>query len=330
MTDPALDPFQEKQPTPHRRHFFVLGAEFIVNSNELGLLELVDDAFGGLPEHKLASRIPRLTIDLILCEEQSSDIPDALPPLRLQSGAGIIVGAFDSKNYAVISVAQRCALISVSREMLAFPYELRYELLEFAFLTLAPRVQGLVPLHAACVGLGDRGLLLAGQTGAGKSMLSLSCMLRGFDFLAEDGVFVSPDKLLATGCANFVHLHKDALRYVSDVETNEAILASPIIRRRSGAQKFELNVRETRFSLAPIPLQLAALVLISPQPARDELLLTPLSTRDAAEALQADQPYGAGLPQWPWFLKKLASVPAYRLGRAQHPEQAADALRELL
>jgi hypothetical protein len=57
--------------------------------------------------------------------------------------------------------------------MLRFPYHARYELIEFAVFTLAARAQGLVPLHAACVGEEGRGLLLMGESGAGKSTASL-------------------------------------------------------------------------------------------------------------------------------------------------------------
>jgi serine kinase of HPr protein (carbohydrate metabolism regulator) len=57
-------------------------------------------------------------------------------------------------------------------------YLTRYELIEFAVFTLAQRVQGLVPLHAACVGRAGRGLLLMGGSGAGKSTLALHCLAR--------------------------------------------------------------------------------------------------------------------------------------------------------
>ena len=49
----------------------------------------------------------------------------------------------------------------------------RYEMLEFAVFTLASRVQGVVPLHAACIGRRGRGLLLMGDSGAGKSTAAL-------------------------------------------------------------------------------------------------------------------------------------------------------------
>src|SRR5205807_7043764 len=110
---------------------------------------------------------------------------------------------------------QRSALVVVSQDMLEFPYHVRYEMLEFAVYVLASRMQGLVPLHAACVGRGGQGILLLGPSGSGKSTVSLQCLLEGLDFLAEDSVLVKPDGLLATGVASFLHVRPDSLQFVT-------------------------------------------------------------------------------------------------------------------
>ena len=99
--------------------------------------------------------------------------------------------------------------------MLRFPYHTRYELIEFAVFTLASRVQGLVPLHGACVGRAGSGVLLLGPSGAGKSTVTLQCLIEGLGFLAEDSVFVVPDTLLATGVSNFLHVRADSLRWIA-------------------------------------------------------------------------------------------------------------------
>ena len=71
-----------------------------------------------------------------------------------------------------------------------------------------------MPLHAACVGQGGRGVLLIGESGAGKSTASLHCLLRGLDFVSEDSIFATPDTMLATGVANFLHVRCDSLHSV--------------------------------------------------------------------------------------------------------------------
>ncbi|MGH8323258.1 MAG: hypothetical protein ACRETD_05600 [Steroidobacteraceae bacterium] len=213
--------------------------------------------------------------------------------------------------------------------MLRFEYHTRYELIEFAVFTLAARSQGLMPLHGACVGGEGRGLLLIGDSGAGKSTASLHCLLRGMDFLAEDSVFVTPDRMLATGIANFLHIRCDSLQSLPAASTS-VIRRSPVIRRRSGVEKFEVDLRRPEFRLAARPLRVAAVVFISPQPARHGVLLTRLRGHEAVVRLQKSQPYAVSQPGWTTFRKRIATAAAFELRRGRHPAEAADALQGLL
>ena len=123
-------------------------------------------------------------------------------------------GATLGSAFASISPAARAALIVLPQRLLRFPYNVRYELLEFAVYTLAARVQGLVPLHAACVARGDRGVLLLGPSGSGKSTLTVHALQCGWDFLAEDSVLVEPRSLRAAGIGSFLHLRGNSLRFL--------------------------------------------------------------------------------------------------------------------
>jgi hypothetical protein len=324
------DPFGERPTARWQRKLRVLGADFAVSSNSRELLRLLDAAFAQLPNHRLVSRPPRMRVHLLLCDQPAAKTRGNPPPLQLHGADGLLIGAMDAANFAAVSLSTRSALVCVSRAMLAFPYHVRYELIEFAFMTLAPRVLGLVPLHSACVGLDGRGLLLNGASGAGKSTLSVACVAGGFDLLAEDGVFVEPVSLRATGCANFLHLHEDSLRLLSQARLRAAFRRSPVIRRRSGALKFELDARRARLPLSRQPLQLAVLVMLSSRSARGSALLEPLARAECRAILQREQPYAAGQPGWKRFCDRLMSLPAYRMLRASHPDLAVSALRELV
>lgn len=54
-------------------------------------------------------------------------------------------------------------------------------------------VRGLIPAHAAAVGTGGRGVLLAGGGGCGKTTTALRCLLQGMDFAGDDRVVVQAD-----------------------------------------------------------------------------------------------------------------------------------------
>ena len=46
-------------------------------------------------------------------------------------------------------------------------------------------------VHAGVVGRGDRGVLIGGASGSGKSTVAVACLEAGFDFLGDDYVLVS-------------------------------------------------------------------------------------------------------------------------------------------
>lgn len=323
------DPFHERRPPAHSVCRQVLGGRFRFESDSEALLQLVEAAYGDLP--RAAGEGPEFRIELSLARRH--DAPPATvepPPVRARAGAGFVCGVVDAANYAALFPAERRGLVVASHDMLGHPYHLRYELIEFAVFVLAARGMGLVPLHGACVGRHGRGVLLLGASGAGKSTLALHCLMHGLDFLAEDAVFVRPDTLLATGVANYLHLRTDVLRLV-DAATGAWIGAAPVIRRRSGVEKFEVDVRRGPRSSTTAALTLAAAVFVCGEPAVDpDVLLAPVPAGDMPACLSAGQAYAAAQPGWDLFARQLQRLGVYRLARGRHPQAAVDALLRLL
>jgi hypothetical protein len=330
IPDLYADPFDERTPTLGE-HLQLLGARFQFESNSRQLLHLVESAYGGLPRHRLSDAAPRLKVRLQLMSggPQRSCRRLEPPPLNMISGGGFLGGATCGSNFVVLSPRERSALVGISPRMLRFPYHTRYELIEFAVFTLAQRAQGLVSLHAACVGLGGRGVLMMGPSGAGKSTVALQCLLQGLDFLSEDAVFVAPDSLLATGIANFLHIPANSLRWTERGDA-AAIRRSPVIRRRSGVKKFELDLRRGTYRLAASPLQIAAVVFLSPKSAGTGPLLRLLSKSMLLAKLAKTQAYAANQPEWPIFKRRVSRLDAFELRRGSHPIEAVEALRALL
>lgn len=328
----GADPFCER--STDRRYSAcrqILGGCFRFESTSEALLDLVEAAYAGLPSHQLPMGAPEFRIELRLLPRQV--LPKAAePPLvRVQSGAGLLCGVMDASNYVVLSPEQRRALVVASEDMLSRPYHLRYELIEFAVFTLATRGLGLVPLHGACVGRQGCGILLLGASGSGKSTLVLHSLLQGLDFLAEDAVFVQPESLLATGVANYLHVQVDALRFVDDDEARRWISQSPIIRRRSGAEKFEADLRQGRGRLAATPLELVGAVFVSSQSADDpDILLSPVPSDEIVARLRADQSYASGQPGWHRFEQRMMQLGVHQLRRGRHPRDSFNTLRRLL
>jgi hypothetical protein len=327
--DISADPFHERTPPVSRTRMQLLGGAFEFDCGSVELRRLVDKAYANLPRHKLSKVPPRIRVSIAHAPSARHRAQADPPRIEMLSGAGLLCGTTRSSDFAVLSSDYRSALVVVSRDMQRFPYHTRYELIEFAVFTLAARAQGLMPLHGACVGQSGRGLLLFGDSGAGKSTASLHCLLRGMDFLAEDAVFVTPDTMRATGIANFLHVRCDSLDSIP-ASSAAVIRRSPIIRRRSGVEKFEIDLRRPQFRLAASPLKVTGIVFISARPARRGVLLTPLRSQETLARFRKAQSYAVNQPGWATFKKRIAAAPAFELRRGRSPEEAADALQALL
>lgn len=331
ISESSLDPFLERVGEREVVRARVMGGDFRFESDSPELLQLVRLAYADLPAHRLPVSASEFHVELRLVPARSTMTVVEPPPVRAQSGAGLLCGVMDECNYVVMSPEQGRALVVASRDMLAYPYHLRYELIEFAVFTMATRRLGLVPLHGACVGRRGRGLVLLGASGSGKSTLALHSLLRGLDFLAEDAVFVEPESMLATGVANFLHVKDDALGFVDDASARSWIREAPVIRRRSGVEKHEADLRQAPVSLSAAPLELVGAVFVSARSADDPRhLLQPLPVEAIATRLVNDQPYASGQPGWHRFQQHIARLGAHELRRGTHPQASVDALLTLL
>jgi len=332
LAEPPADPFGERHRPALQQRMQLLGGQFRFETDSARLLRIVQQAYARLPSHTLSGATPHCLVRLTLTSAgRAHATPQDEPPrVRPLTGGGILCGAMDSANFVALTPQRRAALVVVSPDMLGFPYHIRYEMIEFAVYVLASRVQRLVPLHAACIGRGGQGILLLGPSGSGKSTVSLHCLLQGLDFLAEDSVLVRPDRLLATFVANFLHVRPDSLRFLEGAGTAAVIRRSSVIRRRSGVEKLEIDLRRPQYRLAPAPLRIAVVVFVSPATAGTRPLLAPLRKAQLTEQLAASQRYAAHQPGWRVFLQQVSGLPAFELRRGHHPLQAVEALEKLL
>ena len=335
LAAPPPDPFGEHRRARYFERVQLLGAQFHFETDSSRLLRMVRLAYARLPSHRFSGAVPRLQVRLMLTPREHSwraatYAAGEPPAVRTVAAGGILCGALSGATLAAIVPQQRIALIVVPQNLMHYAYHIRYELLEFAVYVLAARVQNLVPLHAACVGREGEGILLIGPSGSGKSTLVVQSLLGGLDFLAEDSVLVRPRDLRATGVANYLHLRPDSLRFLESAQRARLLRESSNIRRRSGIDKLEIDLRRPYYRLAPAPLRIRAVAFLSTRKAGGRPLLMPLSNAAALRRLVASQRYAANQPGWASFTHHLDRLPAYELRRGAHPRESVEALRELL
>jgi hypothetical protein len=122
----------------------------------------------------------------------------------------------------------------------------------------------------------------------------------------------------------------DARRF-APVRVSDALRTAARIRRRSGVQKFEIDLRRREFKLAARPVKIVAVVILSSRPAGKSkaTLLRRRSPVQLRAALDATQPYARSQPGWREFHARAGSLPAYELRRAP-PARAMSELQRLL
>lgn len=326
----AADPFGEQRSMGPGLRMRLLGANFHFASDRPELLRLVAKTYDDLPSHRVSRLAPRINVRLIRTDGADRSSWRTPPRLKATAGEGLLCGAMDADNYVALCPAARAGLVAVSPRMLRWPYYARYELLEFAVYTLAARVQNLAPLHAAAIAQRGRAVLLMGDSGAGKTTTAMQCLSAGLDFISEDSTFVSADSGLTTGVANYVHLRRDMLSFLPARQARQWTRRSTTIRRRSGVEKLELDLRRIGCRLAPAAGRLVAIIFLSHRAAGNGPLLRPLRTREALARLAQLQPYAASQPSWQRFIRMARTLRLCELRRAAHPSAAVAPLRGVL
>jgi hypothetical protein len=120
------------------------------------------------------------------------------PSIRAQSN--LLVSVFDDRNFAAADLDGGRASIWVTEATVADTETFRYQFLEAMTYSLLAALH-VLDVHAACVQRNGKGVLLAGDSGAGKSSLAYACSRNGWTYVADDGVslFRRSDLPLAIG-----------------------------------------------------------------------------------------------------------------------------------
>ena len=324
------DPFGERLARSHLRRYGKPGGRLLIDTNSAALAELADIAFSGLPASCLPADQPPMRISLRLSDCASLGRVSAPPAPQFNTAAGLVTAVIDACNHAVVVPALRLARVVLSSDMLQFPYNARYELIEFALYTLATHAAGLLPVHAACVAKNNDGVLLVGDSGAGKSTLSLHCLEQGMRLLSDDTVFIDTKRMFAGALTNFVHMRPEAVPGIESTSIRQLIAGCSTIRRRSGQLKHELDLRTLGFGLATSQVPVTTIVFLQPGK-RNRIPMARLSSpRSIMSLLEHTQTFGRTCAQWPAFARQAATLRCMSLARSGTPSSLARLIQSLI
>ncbi|MCL4403003.1 MAG: aldolase, partial [Acidobacteria bacterium] len=170
------DPLQHGILLPLEGRYYPLGFPLSVRSNCAAVLESVRSSWGDVPP---AYSKPLLELHVVV---EPGGMP---PPPVFRAQRNLMIIAADPHNFAVCDRRGNFAFVNLRSGAFADPEFVRGQFLEAAVFHLLTQ-SCVTPVHAACVESGGRGILLCGDSGAGKSCLAYTCARAGFTYISDN------------------------------------------------------------------------------------------------------------------------------------------------
>ncbi len=173
------DPLLTRVPFDHEAVFYPYGFPARIQSNLAATLEAAERSWGTYRQRY--DRKP-LEVRLALVD---SDSPGCVEPPVFRSQGHLLSIVVDRENFALLDLSAGFAFGWATVATAQNQEYFRQCLLDVMVYPLL-EIGNLITLHAACVVHQGKGLLLAGNSGAGKSSLSYACASRGWTFVSDD------------------------------------------------------------------------------------------------------------------------------------------------
>jgi hypothetical protein len=225
----AFDPYLYRAEMPLTAVYYPLGFPLELSTNSGDVLEAAEESWGSFTQQ---FSTPAFQLKVGVLDGAATECP-ATPTFRAQRN--LIVGAAGHDNFWVSDVVQGFSFAWLTRAVVSHRSYLRYHFLEATALShIANRHTA--PIHAACVELDGRGVLLCGESGAGKSSLSFACARAGWTYITDDASYLlngRSDRQVVGNC-NLVRLRPSATVLFAGMADE------PLTQREGGKPSIEL------------------------------------------------------------------------------------------
>jgi hypothetical protein len=129
----------------------------------------------------------------------SESLTGERPPVRMPRGQGHLVSFIhDAENFAICDLRAGFGYGWLTDAVACDESYVRYHFVENCVLILLAGLY-MTPVHAACVSLSGQGVLLCGNSGAGKTTLAYACAKRGWTYACDDSAHLirgSEDRII--------------------------------------------------------------------------------------------------------------------------------------
>lgn len=230
--DPALARF----PMPLRQMFYPLGFPLQIETNSEEVLRCAAASWQGFV--KLFDTEP-IRMRIGVRSGRPSECPPT-PTCRVQQHLSCNIA--DGENFAVTDLSRGFSTVWVTEAALAHRNYFSYFFLESAA-TAILATSRTTAVHAACVERNGCGILLCGDSGAGKTSLSYACARAGWTYITDDGSYLvnqRSDRLVVGNC-NLARFRPSAAELFAELSDRHIIQRAQI-----GKPSIELRIQPLR------------------------------------------------------------------------------------
>jgi hypothetical protein len=276
----SADPLLSHAEFTQQRRYYPLGFALDIATNSDLVLQAAERSWAGWSQ-RFDNAPFRIEVGVGV---PTSEDAAASPVFRSRDHLLSIIS--DPANFMVCDMQSGFAFGWVTPGTAANQSFFRYFFLDVTALTLVEQ-RYLAPVHGALVARNGVGVLLCGDTGAGKSTLALACALAGWDYVSDDATNLIRDRddLFAIGNCHVVRLRADAAQLFREIAPHIPVLRA---NGKSGFELFTLDIPGMRTA------ESAAIhhVVFLERSSTARLDLRPISDKAAGPSMQRQVRYG--------------------------------------
>jgi hypothetical protein len=238
---PLFDPFLYATEYPIKAELYPLGFALELRTNSPGVLEAAEEGWGGFPRLFAA---PPLEVRIAVSDNHAAQCPAEITTLAQRHLMAILC---DLENFAICDLAGRFVFGRVASATVRNRGWFRYYFFD-SIVYLNLWATHLTRIHASCVARDGCGLLLCGDSGAGKSCLAYACARKGWTFISDEATSVlrRSEERIVLGKPHQMRFRESAIEILPELEGRVATL-NPIGKMAIEVQTSEFAHVRTGF-----------------------------------------------------------------------------------